>query len=138
MIDQEAIRNQIRERLLQVDGIDPDQCAWSNVAFTPTPGTSWISEAFLVNLNSQQAVGTEQMVGFYDVTVVVPAGTGSKTAHELVGRIGNQFPPNITIGGPESVTIYRREPIPGRVDSPGWWATGLRLYWRSHKAVSEA
>lgn len=137
MIDVEAIRLLLRTRLLSVEGVTEDLLACENVAFTPSPDVPDFRERFACDANPAVANGVEEASGRYEVLVFAPRDTGTEEQGRMVVRIGNAFPPNVALTGPETVSIIEREPIPGGLGDDARWACGIRVYWRAYHFFAE-
>lgn len=91
MIDHSAIHLALRARMVTASGIPAAaQRAWTNKSFTPTVGTRYLEEEFVVSppqMIGMTDAGTLRGNGYYIIKIYEPEDDGAKGAYTVADAI---------------------------------------------------
>lgn len=93
MIDLELVRRALRERLLSVSGVDPEQVAWQNRSFVPTSDVTYIRETFLPGEERQAASDQLMAVGLVQFDIFAPVNDSTEDVGALAHQVKHAFRP---------------------------------------------
>jgi len=137
-VDLRGIRQALRNRLLTVTGIVPEErIAPQNRPFTPPePPAPWIRETLLIAGEGRVSTGAVESRGRVQYDVITPQGMGTEFAEDLSTAIADSFEAanGLSDEGVELV-IDRVERGSGRQFDPAWWFVPVNVAWRSFAFV---
>lgn len=116
------IRSALETRLASVSG--SPQIGWDNTEFEPPAGEVILLAHLLRGETVSRTLGTPELTmeqGIFQVSVLAPRGSGSKSAEDVADAVREHFPKGLSLSsGGLSVRIARRGSVtPARQD--GAW-----------------
>lgn len=130
------IKLAMRAKLLDISHSDmpaADQRHWMNLAFTPTVGTAYIRENFVVSSDRLTATAQKTMMGFVQWTIFWPSDQPLDSAESLAEAIVDAFKPGVVLSA--SVAVYRTERGGEGPDGDKWYRLPVTVYWRAHRNI---
>lgn len=129
-MDAFEIRAALRQRLLTVANL-PAGRQWENEGYDPVPGTPWLREKHMPTGSAPASFGGRGIAdglmrddGLWQITLLYPAGKGTKPAEQMAKAICSAFRPGqsgvISYGG-QNVICQRAEVAPA-IQEPDWYA----------------
>jgi hypothetical protein len=91
-----VIERALFERMAALALVPPLRVAWPNLAFTPTPGTTYLRVDHLRNDNTRffaRAIDPHLHQG----TVVSPPNRNAQEATEIAGKVAEHFPADLDL-----------------------------------------
>ena len=138
------VRAALRQRLLQVAGL-PDDHAWENEGYDPTPGTPWLKEKLMPASTAVASFGSNGASdgllrddGVWQITVFYPAGKGTKAAEQMASAICQAFRPGLsgflTYGG--TTVVSRKAQAGPAMPEPDWYGIPISVTYYLHRPNS--
>ncbi len=128
MSDWFTIRQNLRATLVGVSSL-PANRAWENRRYQPN-NASYVEEAMIPISEAPRSTGQIEQRGIYQVTVVVPINTGTKTAEDIIDDILAAFPP---ASSHSNVRVDRSERGPTFIDGH-WYRLPVSVHWRAYES----
>lgn len=131
----DEIESALNQRLTMLQGL-PD-VAWPNMPFKPTMGSPYFRPSLIPGEPIQAGVGTDAMneqTGIYQVTVFVPAGTGTQQLRGICKELEAHFKRGIelTYG---AVAVKIRKSFRGpNMQEPDWLSCPFSIAFYAYTA----
>lgn len=129
----QAIESAFAERLTQYTALNDIQVAWPNVSCRPVIGTAYLRVDHSPGEPLQAEIGPEGRnvhVGFYQITLVYPAGTGTLGAGTIRDEIVDHFKRG-TVLSSDGVSLTITRAFPGSMmTDPDWVRIPITLRYR--------
>lgn len=116
-----------------------NKVAWENASFKPLPDEIWFEELFFPNISGQATLGTsglQEDIGFYQINVRVPIGTGTIEADNYVDELTQIYKLGTTINKDgEEIYIENSTPAPG-IKEDNWYVIPFTVNWSCKMTIN--